>query len=226
MQNINTSSGIEKGVNLGFPRLVVEFEPSVFHELFDFQIARVILDQLGPAVTALGDVICEHNLHTDVAVNLLHKHFDIRKFEVVVRKIRDGKASIQPYKYKDDKSLDLLPYLWQYTDGPRGRLFYPLEYAEYLPAEIDAATRQIDKIASSKSFLAEFSKCLWDLGLEDIFGIAALESRRSLIIPSGHELLETTDSKNRVLTLEAVAENTLADSDTTETLWTFTPSND
>ena len=59
--------------------------------------------------------------------------------------------------------------------------------------------------------------------LEDIFGIAARASRIDLMVPLGHELLETTDSINRVLTLEAVDEDTLRDADTTETLWTFAP---
>ena len=142
MQKNETSSENERGFNVENPCLVVEFEPSVFHELFDFQIARVILDQLGPAVIALGDVICKHNFHADVAVNLLHKHFDIRNCELVVRKVLDGKAFMQPCTYKDDKSIDLLPYLWQYTAGPRGRHFYPLEYAEYLPAEMNAAAKR------------------------------------------------------------------------------------
>ena len=52
------------------PRLLPEYDSSAFHELYDFHIARTILAQLGPAVTALGDIVCNHMLEEAVAANL------------------------------------------------------------------------------------------------------------------------------------------------------------
>lgn len=206
-----------------YPTLILGYDPSIFDELYDFHIARTILQQLGPAVTSLGDIICEYELHEHVAANLLHKHFSLLKGERVVRETNNGIAYMRPCSYDDNPPENVLPYLWQFADGQQGRHFYPLEFAIYSVEDVEIAKTQIELISSNAQFLKEFANRLWQLGLEDIFGIAARSSRLELVLPPGHELLETTDSINRVLTLEAVDEKTLRDADTTETLWIFTP---
>ena len=207
------------------PSLLLKYDASVFHELYEFHIARSILKQLGLAVTALGDIVCAYGLQDCVAVNLLHKHFDISSDERVVREYvgRTAYLKPRPTSHSGEGTTAVLPYLWQYADGRYGPHFYPLEFAEYAGAGIQQAEAEIARVQSSPEFLRDFSGQLWGLGLEDIFGIALLCSRNNVILRHGEAMLETTDAINRVLTLKPIPEDSLTDLDTTETLWIFSP---
>jgi hypothetical protein len=90
------------------PRLLPQYDVSVFHKLNDFHIARTILKQLGPAVTALGDVVCSHNLQDAVAANLLHKHFEIADSERIVRDYDGRKAYMKPRPCLDPLGDDIV----------------------------------------------------------------------------------------------------------------------
>jgi hypothetical protein len=207
------------------PTLLTEYDASVFHDLHEFHIARAILKQLGQAVTSLGDFVCRYGLQDAVAANLLHKHFDITDDERVVREFVGRTAYMKPRSASEAQQTDtaILPYLWQYADGKYGFHFYPLEFATYYGAEIAYAKAEIERVQQASDFLGEFASQLWKLGLEDVFGIALLASRRGITLVDGEAMLETTDVRNRVLTLEPVDETTLGEYDTTETLWTFSP---
>jgi hypothetical protein len=203
------------------PRLLAEYEIDVFHSLYDFHIARTILQQLGPAVAALGDIICKYKLESHVAANLLHKHFDLQDGEYVVRWTEGRYAYMSPRPVASGSDECILPYLWQLAEGHNGLDFYPLEFATYGAVDARAAKAEIDLIGDNTEFLTESSELLWQLGLEDIFGIAALTSRSTILLHQGETLLETTDAVNRTLTLAPTREQELGQYDTTETLWTF-----
>jgi hypothetical protein len=205
------------------PRLLTEYDIDVFHNLYDFHIARTILRQLGPAVSAVGDLICKYKLESHVAVNLLHKHFDLRDSEQVVRWTEGRTAYMSPRLAGECSEGCILPYLWQLADGREGRSFYPLEFATYDATDAGAARAEIRLIAKNTDFLAELADFLWKIGLEDTFGIAALASRASIVLQPGETMLETTDSANRKLTLAPIPEEELVGSETTETLWIFSP---
>jgi hypothetical protein len=205
------------------PSLLIEYDASVFHELYEFHIARSILKQLGSAITSLGDIVCGYGLQDCVAVNLLHKHFDISDAERIVREYVGRTAYMKPQltSHLTQGKTAILPYLWQYADGRYGPHFYPLEFAEYSGNKTKQAEAEIARVCKSTEFLRDLAIRLWDLGLEDIFGIALLHSRNNIYLCNGEAMLETTDVINRILTLEPFPEEALAHLDTTETLWIF-----
>lgn len=200
--------------------LLMEYDACVFHELNDFHIAKTILAQLGPVVNVLGGVVLAHGLQEHIGANLLHKHFSLKDGEYILRRFEGRVAKMRPDRI-DSQTGNVRPYLWQLAHGVRGKHFYPLEFVEYESHVLPEATKQFDMIANNDAFLRDFATCLWDSGLEDVFGIAALCSRYRTELRSGETMLETTDAVNRVLTLEPVEDALLDDRGMTETLWTF-----
>jgi hypothetical protein len=108
------------------------------------------------------------------------------------------------------------------AEGRFGRGFYPLEFV----AIPDDAWRKealctIEDMNRKEGFLETLASKLVDLDLVELFGIAALFSRKPFELDDDTSLLETTDESNRVLTLRLEKKTEIRSSDTTQTLWTF-----
>lgn len=132
-------------------KLLAEYDITVFHDLYDFQIARTILAQLGPAVTVLGDVGCAHGLQEHVGANLLHKHFDLQDGEHVVRHFEGRVAMMRP-KRIDSQTENVFPYLWQLAYGSHGKHFYPLEFMAYENHMLPETVEEFTMIANNMRF--------------------------------------------------------------------------
>lgn len=198
------------------------YKAEVFLDLNPFHVAKRFLDAHQHSLIELGDIICRHNLHGHVGINLLHKHFNISDNELVVREFVDNDVAFMKPRSVDDITR-LVPYLWKCEIANQQALYCPLEFCDY-PDGLQAETRQeVQFINGSKQFLIEIAEKLEELELSDVFGLAALCSREPLSLAQEHTLLETTDEERRLLTLRSVPQAEVDEADTTQTLWIFTP---
>jgi hypothetical protein len=201
---------------------LLPYDVNVFQHLNDFFIARDVLEKHRVSITRLGDIICAHGFERHVGINLLPKHFDIDEGELVVREFETASvARMRPRMIAD--CPDVIPYVWKLGVGNHGKGFYPLEFIRPFPEHRDDATAETERIGSADGFLDGLATTLEELGLQELYGIAALESRRPFALDENSTLLETTDKENRVLTLEIAAKQRLKTLETTQTLWIFTP---
>ena len=202
------------------PLKLLPYDVAVFQRLSDFFIARDSLEQHRENISAIGQVICSFEMEDNVAVNLLHKHFEIDSDELCVREFADDKAFIKPYKIAEQ--LGVLPYLWTLAEGQFGRGFYPLEFVTVSDDEWrKEALFIIESMNRKEGFLESIASKLEELKLFELFGIAALFSRRPFELDDDASVLETSDESNRILTLRPERNTEIKSSETTQTLWTF-----
>jgi hypothetical protein len=200
---------------------VRDYDVGVFQALNDFPIARDRLAADPESVLTLGDVICHYGLHDVVGVTLLHKHFEIADDELVVREFVDNVSYMTACDV--DRLPALRPYLWKAEVDDDGAAWFPLEFCAYPDDVRGIAEDELDLLAGSTAFLAEFAARLAALDLTEIFGLAHLRSRDGLVLADGETLLETTDEENRILTLRPAQPVEVEGLDTTQTLWIYRP---
>ena len=197
------------------------YNPNIFNQLNEFSIAREQLEKRQDHLLELGDVICAYNLHQDVGVSLLHKHFNLDPQERLVEDFVDNQFLIQPQIEAD--CPDVAAYLWKVEATQKSGTwnYFPLEFSR-----VNHDTRQIkdaaESVTSNHKFLAEMATKLSELGLADIFGIAIIH--RDLIkLAEGEIIVETTDDAARTLTCSATVQASIDLDKLTQTLWTFEP---
>ncbi|MEM6972087.1 MAG: hypothetical protein AAF577_04705 [Pseudomonadota bacterium] len=198
--------------------LLKAYDPEIFDQLNDFPEAKLKLRESTLARDALGSVICKYGFEDVIAVNLLHKHFDIGADEIVLRRFEsDRHATMRPCR-RVEVADTAVPYLWAFADGRDGRGWYPLEFLHW-PG---GACADVALLCFSDGMLEELGEEVIASGMADTFGIAGLFSRHSFVLGSGTTLLETTDEATRTLDLRVVTQETLSSSaDTTQTLWIY-----
>lgn len=199
------------------------YNPNIFNQLNEFSIAREKLEKCQDHLLELGDVICAYNLHQDVGVSLLHKHFDLEPQERLVEDFVDNQFLIQP-RIEADCS-DVTAYLWKVEaaqqSGTWNWNYFPLEFAR-VNHETHNIKEAAESVTSNHEFLAEMATKLSELGLADIFGIAIIH--RGLIkLAEGEIIVETTDDASRTLTCSATVQASIDPDKLTQTLWTFEP---
>lgn len=200
------------------------YDSDVFDSLSDFFVARDDLENMRTQIALLGQLICDHGLHDIVGVSLLHKHFEIHPTERIVRSFKDAKCAIMTPKIKDE--AELFPYVWRFSAGNKGCGFYPLEFCEYF----DYRKRRIARahlihLQQSTAFLSKFAEVLVNNNLDQIFGLSGLHARVQFDLQRGYTLLELTNERDRILTLEKKTQQDVqALEGTTQTLWCFTRS--
>lgn len=134
-----------------------DYEVDVFNLLPHFNEAKNQIPFV--EINKLGDLIKKHNV-ANVGVNLLHKHFDLHKGEMLVEVQSDNLSAIRPQP--EGSSATILPYLWRATsDG-----WVPLEFTEVVTPENRA---RVVAVMSSQDFLAEFHGVLLELKVPLIF---------------------------------------------------------
>jgi hypothetical protein len=168
-------------------------------------------------LTELGDVIVHHDLYQRYGISLLHKHFDLLGDEVLLRKIDRNRrvAHMRPVPH----FRGTVPYLWRAQLGIGGQWqFFPLEFL----AGADAQQTQAADLSKLDTFLTDMAEQLARLDLLDVFGIATTNIL-SIPLEEDEILVETTDAKKRLLTIDAERRADLTVDELTETFWTFVP---
>ncbi len=196
------------------------YDPNIFNQLNDFSIAREQLEKCQDNLWELGDLICAHNLHQEVGISLLHKHFDLKPQERLVEEFVDNQFHIKPCT--EGNCSEMTPYLWKAEPNQESGdwNYFPLEFA-HANHEMLKVKDVAKSVTSNHEFLAEMATKLSELGLTDIFGIAIIH--RDLIqLDEGEIIVETTDEAGRTLTCSATVQASIDQDKLTQTLWTFT----
>lgn len=199
-----------------------DYLPSVFQALNPFHRAKQLLAKEERSIPLLGDVIRKHELEKHFGVTLLHNHFQIGPDECVVRYFDDNAAFMSPRS--TDGIETVLPYVWCLANPENTVGLYPLEFVKHEDDEISqAAKEELTLLEKCDQFRADFAAELRELGVADTFGLAALHSKRELVIGPGEALMEMSDSDDRVLCLKPIPEEEIAELESTQTLWEFWP---
>ena len=198
--------------------MLTAYSETAFAELNDFCIAR---DQAGnnlEKIPTLVTLIEEHQLQQDIAVSMLHKHFDLESGEYLLKDYESERlAFIRP---QSDRRIGRVPYLWKYDpSGANGAFhFRPLEFLRV--SDYSARGELLaEQLETASDFLHDLSATLVEMSIAETFGIMTLHS--PVPAQNGEVWQETTDYENRVLTLRLLRDDDIDPSDdSVQTLWT------
>ena len=140
------------------PVQLLPYDATVFISLNDFPLARNWLEEHRQTIEALGRVICQHGLQKEIGVSLLHRHFQIRETEVLVRNRQNGEAVTTPAEYTSVSS-SIAPFLWKLATGRSGKGFYPLEFVR-CSDKYETVSGQVSRIRAAADFLTKFAEAL------------------------------------------------------------------
>lgn len=202
---------------------ISNYSSVTYDSLLEFQEAKKNAATDSEKITELGDIICKYKLHEKIGLSLLHKHFDMSSDKVLLRNIKENVALTCP---NGEFSNNFLPYSWKFESlyDSNGIRFTPLEFIQFESnSKTSNSVATIGKsITIQNEFLKEFSEKLFELELENAFGLSVLNS--FFLSKQEHEtFLETTDDINKVLTLKSASRELLSEK-TIQTQWIFSPS--
>jgi hypothetical protein len=144
-------------------------------------------------VGALRGVFYHHNMQNIAGGALLHRHFDMKKDEVLVERFRNGNSYTSPKNVLQVSKL--VPHLWKLAKSEKGEVqLLAIEYIEP-DAETPDFEYQCKELTQNKEFIESLYNTLEVLGILDVVGLQ-LVHRESLRV-DGKQLLERTDLKNR-----------------------------
>ncbi|MED3090958.1 hypothetical protein, partial [Bacillus toyonensis] len=175
------------------------YNPLIFANLYEFEIAKSLLEQYRQKIDEMGLIIKKHNLQQDIGVGLLHKHFNLFKNEVVVRHYSDNKITIKPEVHPD---YEMVPYVFGFSKTmEKGELqLFPLEFIS-ITDKTAHYRESINKVIQNLKFLNEISSFLKESKLENLFGLSLLPFK--LFNVKGQLNLMETENKQgkRILTI-------------------------
>jgi hypothetical protein len=201
---------------------VEEYDPKVFDNLPLFRDSKGSLRTHRSRLRPLGGVIVHHGVEDRLGVSLLHKHFPLAPDEIITRSfdMPNRTAIMRPSKEGKPRAV---PYLWRLVRQERGGFaYYPLEFVREEYAEDFRGFNLGDHV----DFLLDMAHVLTEHGLQDVFGIAVPSNIRKLAQDDDELLIETTDSATRTLTVKPHLGPVPDNEELTETIWTFTASDE
>ncbi len=196
------------------------YDPKIYQQLYDFEVAKQYLEQHQDKVNILGDLICQYEMQEKVGISLLHKHFPLQPDERLIKEITGNSFSLTA---KPAKHLhNLISDLWKVsqTEETGEWQYYPLEFIA-----VGDGGLQMQKLAKSvmdnHNFLSAMAIKLGELELTNIFGIALLYDS-SHHLEDGEIMMEGTDHDVRVNSCSPMFIRDLGSEINTPTLWKFT----
>jgi hypothetical protein len=75
-------------------------------------------------LTKLGILIKKHNLHEEVGITLLHRHFEITEDEVLLERFDETESCTEPVKISNLDPNLCVPHSFAFT----GKCWEPFEY--------------------------------------------------------------------------------------------------
>lgn len=203
---------------------VLTYDPKIFACLSEFQKAKIDAKIESIKIIELGNIICRYKLHNKIGLSLLHKHFNIKSNQILIRNIDNNIALTFPH---NNENIEVVSYMWKINQNKDNcYCIYPLEFMQ-LKTNSKMATRIMkisSNVTSNLSFLKDFSAKLIDLQLNDVFGISILNSC-FLSKRKDETFLETTNAKYKRLVLKPKRRREITE-EMTQTQWIFSPSAD
>ena len=199
------------------------YDPQVNDRLTYFHDARNGVAAAKSSLRNLGDVICRHQIHEFVGVCLLHKHFDLKYSERLVRIVDMNQATSTP---REAGFEHCVPFSWKLDPSSDRSVdtFRPLEF--FVAAESSGAARRVAELSSTLVGMHEFwydiAAVFRQLELQDVLGLSIL-NQQFLEKQPDEAFLETTNDRNRVLTLRPAPKSAVERPSIIETQWLFSP---
>lgn len=184
--------------------LEVEAASNELHERDKFSILMSLLS-----------ILKKHDLEETIGLRLLHKHSDLKDFEIMVERqsIFEDKFALITQPLLPEYGENCVPNSWQLIESK----FVPCEYSE---RELIRSAK--DDLTKSDVF-EELSERLIDLGVEHLLGPCLNYSKdiSANYFEDKTVLLEITDFENRLNILQVINENQLQPQFTLETKWFY-----
>lgn len=200
-----------------------KYSRDVYNGLPHFHDAKERLEKKVDTIPILGDVITDYQLHEDLGVSLLHRHFPLYEGEQIAKRFEPQKNTAYMYPTSIDQRRQA--YSYRVVDE-RGEVRYePLEFFSRSEATEEVPTLT-EVIEGNEGFLEEFADVAAELGVADTFGLTVLHLYIQDFDRSEEMPLEVTDEENRILRVTIEPREELDPDETTETLWVFTPEED
>ncbi|MDM5326829.1 hypothetical protein [Neobacillus sp. CF12] len=202
-----------------------QYNPLVFANLHEFEVSKRLLQKNKKKIAELGLIIKEHNLHQEIGVCLLHKHFNLFDKEILVRHYSNNKITIKPEVIQ---SSEVTPYMIGFarTTAKSELQLFPLEFIS-ITNDTAHYKESIGKVIEKGDFLNKVASFLKESQLENLFGISLLPYKL-FNVKGLLSLLETENEQERMLTiaLQNPKEPLQPGFEITQTLWTFRENDD
>jgi hypothetical protein len=191
--------------------MLSEYSQERFAALPTFHAAWNRYPDVADTVWALGSSILDYGMEETVGVTLLHKHFDIRKGEQVVREYSHGAATIEPQPI----SREVVGCIWALDEVGTYR---PVEFCDG-PGSLGAIP-QLDILKNKREFLQKFADQLIVSDVINMFGLATLGGVQYINPREGESIVEKNIGE-RKLRLERISTEALSRMESATTLWRF-----
>ncbi|KAI9747541.1 MAG: N-acetyl-glucosamine-6-phosphate deacetylase [Chaenotheca gracillima] len=151
--------------------------------------------------TEIGEALLKHNVEKKLGVVLLHNHFLLEPYEILVNV---GSVAV-PWDARSgaEELTNVTPSSWRFIDGG----LTPFEFAH-------AATNMLLDQQQTQAFLVEFGAILNKLRLANLFGICALGGRSI----DGPTTMEFTSGRANITLPFDIAPD---DGNTVDAMWQF-----
>ncbi len=195
------------------------YDPKIYQQLHDFEVAKQYLEQHQDKVNTLGDLICQYEMQEKVGISLLHKHFPLQPDERLIKTFTDNRFSLtaKPAEYLHN----LTPDLWKVsqTEETGEWRYYPLEFIA-VKDEVTKIQTVAEDVMNNHNFLSAMAIKLGELELTNIFGLALLYDF-SHHLEEGEIMMETTEYETRSNHCSPMSIKDLGSEMKTPTLWKF-----
>ncbi|KAL2697579.1 hypothetical protein AAEP93_011483 [Penicillium crustosum] len=180
--------------------LSVEQSATLFHSLAGYEHLR----------SGLRDIFMRHGVNDELAVALLHRHFEMESNEKLVE--LGPVSSPWPIPAQDESVLggDVLPHTWRVFQNE----LHAVEF-RFVPKQEVQNTR---KVQFTQAFFQDFCEYVKSNGLENIVGISQIEHGREAS-QSDVQLMEVTHGRNSIM-VPAVDTSEIP-GPTFQTVWAF-----
>jgi hypothetical protein len=195
-----------------------QYQPRVYSNLPDFHIAENLSEDKKKLLPILGDVICKFNLEDNIGICLLHKHFNLKENEMLVRTFENNSFDIEP---KSNYSAKVLPYMWAFSQSglDKETALYPVEFIEKRSESTDFGLA-VKEVQENEQFVEALKTALIQNELTNIFGISLIP-HKLFDIKSDETLIENDVEGQKKLHISVVPSKTLLGQKTAQTLWKF-----
>lgn len=124
----------------------------------------------------LGNIIKKYHWQNEIAISLIHRHFDLAATEKMVSDYNLSKKEWISRPVEIDESK-LIPWNWKvdYDQESKSWTFFPLDFLYNLP-KFSKEKQTVGKLMSNKIFLDELALMMVKEGITDVFGVALLMS--------------------------------------------------